>query len=152
LYGASASGFGVDLGTMARLDVGKLFDAPSVGQFSMGLALVDVAGTAMSWSTHHREHIAQDTRLGAAYSQPLPWWKSALLFCWSRKKRPAPSNHWGLEYQVSWLALRLGLDDGHLTAGAGFRFWRLTMDYGFVSSDLGNVHRLCASLLFGRKG
>ncbi|MGQ9560623.1 MAG: UPF0164 family protein [Candidatus Oleimicrobiaceae bacterium] len=152
LFGASASGFGVDIGAMARLDVGKLFDLPAVGQFSSGFALIDVAGTTLSWSTHHRDRIAQDMRVGAAYFQPLPWRKSTLLFCWSKKKRPATSHHWGLEYQLSSLALRLGLDDDHLTAGAGFRFRRLTVDYGFVSSGLGNVHRLCASLVFKRKG
>ncbi len=152
LYGARASGFGVDLGAMARVDLGKLFDLPAVGQFSSGFALIDVAGTTLSWSTHHRGRIAQDVRLGVAYFQPLPWRKSALLFCWSKKKRPAPSTHWGVEYQLPPLALRIGLDSGHFTAGAGFRFRRLTVDYGFVSGDLGNVHRLCASLVLKRKG
>ncbi|MCR4439016.1 MAG: hypothetical protein QHJ34_14430 [bacterium] len=152
LYGFRATGFGVDLGSMIRLDVGALFDTPWVGTFSSGLALVDVAGTAMTWNTRHQDRIAQDLRLGLAYSQPMPWRKSTLLVCWSKKERPAASHHWGLEYRLPWLALRLGIDNGKLTAGAGFDFWRLTVDYGFVSGDLGNVHRVSGSLVIGRRG
>lgn len=151
LYGASATGFGVDLGGMLRVGLNELLDVPTLGTLSAGLAAINIGGTALTWNTRHQDRIAEDIRHGLAYRQPLPWNRSSVLVCWAKNRRPARVDHWGLEYEIGWVAVRLGLDGGRFTAGAGFDFRRFTVDYGFVSSDLGNVHRLSGSIALGRK-
>lgn len=62
--------------------------------------------------------------------------------------------HFGLELQP-WkpLALRVGLSDGHLAAGAGAVVGSIKADYGFEGSDLvGNLHRVSMSVNFGPDG
>ncbi len=71
--------------------------------------------------------------------------------CWAKNRRPARTQHWGVEYRISWLSLRLGLDGRDLTAGAGFDLHLFTIDYGFVGRDLGNVHRLSGSIALGKR-
>ncbi len=43
MYGASASGFGVDVGAMVRVSGSELFDVPRLGTISVALAFVDIA-------------------------------------------------------------------------------------------------------------
>ena len=61
----------------------------------------------------------------------------------------------GMEFQVfNSFALRggykFGVDTGGLTAGAGFRFGAMGVDYAFVPfSELGDSHRVSANIRFG---
>jgi hypothetical protein len=40
------------------------------------------------------------------------------------------------------------VEGDELTMGTGLRIWRLTLDYAFVSYDLGNIHRVSGSAHF----
>jgi hypothetical protein len=58
-------------------------------------------------------------------------------------------NHLGLELVYrDILALRIGVEGKEATMGAGLHLWRMSLDYAFVSYDLGNAHRISGSLGF----
>src|SRR5438445_4153823 len=59
--------------------------------------------------------------------------------------------HAGAELRVlPLLAIRGGLDDGRLTAGAGVRWHDLEISYGFEDGTLDPIHRVGVSHAFGR--
>jgi hypothetical protein len=51
--------------------------------------------------------------------------------------------HVGYEWHVTrWMALRVGVSDGHPTAGAGLKLCRFRIDYAWIRNDEGNAHFL----------
>jgi len=64
-------------------------------------------------------------------------------------------TNWGIEYELKHvLAFRFGYltgyDERNFQAGAGLRFSRYRLDYGYVpfASDLGNSHRISLGIQF----
>ncbi|KAA3659401.1 MAG: hypothetical protein DWQ10_08930 [Calditrichaeota bacterium] len=62
--------------------------------------------------------------------------------------------HFGAEYMaMPNLAIRLGINDGFFSFGAGFTFQKYGLDYGTVgTSELGSSHRLSLNYAFGGFG
>ena len=147
IYNYSASGFGVDIGMMVRFGFDDLFDNDRLGKFAFGLAIKDVSGTTLSWSTQHKDPIKTNVSYGFSYLQPMPFWKSALLLSTSWDTKWEKQRHVGLEYQLRTIFLRAGLDGSDLSFGAGFQFWLVQVSYAYVGRELGNVHRLSGAFL-----
>lgn len=62
--------------------------------------------------------------------------------------------HFGAEV-APWkiMALRVGMDDGAMTAGVGFDYASFKIDYGYKASELvGNAHRVSLGVSFGPDG
>jgi len=148
MFGFKGSGLGVDAGAMLRLGLNDFFDIEHLGHLSVGLAVQDLAQTTISWSTKHKDRIARNVRFGVAYRQGLGFLRSAAVLAYGHESRYDGSSHYGLEWVVRNFSLRLGSCDGRLTAGAGFAFWRLRLDYAWVSYELGNVHRISGAVVF----
>lgn len=149
LFNNSASGVGVDLGWMLRFGMNDLLDNPNLGQITFGAMLKDVWKTRITWNTatNHSDIIERGTFLGVSYLQPLIGLNSSLLFSYDYHNKYGRSNHFGVEYfYQNKLALRVGLDDGLVTAGVGIRFWVLDLDYSYMGHDLGNSHRISLTL------
>ncbi len=138
-----ATGLGLDVGGMCRIYLNDFLQNEHFGIFSLALTLRDVAGSTLGWNTSHEDVIPANLVWGVSYRQPVKALKGAVTLAHDREKRYHGRSRWGLEYSgYNLLALRLGLDAGRICAGAGLHFWRLSVDYAFISHELDNLHRL----------
>jgi len=144
----SAWGLGFDLALMYGL----------FKNMNVALNVQDVTTTLLAWDTGRKETIIPTMKFGGAYFFDIPAINSriipALDFDLRFENRRTASqfnagrysldSHLGLEYEFKELvAVRLGSDVGHFTAGAGLRLPRLNIDYAFMSHDeLGDTHRI----------
>ncbi len=146
LFDKSATGFGIDIGAMIRLGVAEMFNEESLGKLAFGFLVQDVTTTVLTWSTRKRDAIAPKYRWGMAYEQPLDWLHGSVTVSWQTRGRYGRNNHLGLEVNSRAFFLRIGTSDGKLTAGTGMHVWRVNLDYAFVGYEVGNVHRLSATI------
>jgi hypothetical protein len=146
----SASGVGVDLGMMMRVSLVEVFDDPAYGDLGVGLNIQDLTATSVSWNTDtkHTDKIPRNFRYGLSYAQPLAFIASQITATADFNTHYNGSSHLGLEYiYQSMFAVRLGMNDGLFTTGAGLSVWKFQLDYAYQSHYLGNSHRV--SLLLG---
>jgi len=130
----------------------------------LGANIQDITTTLIAWNTGRKELIRPTVKIGSAYfidafgGTFAPAVDVDVRFENRRYSsmfhlgRVSFDVHSGLEYQFrNLVALRAGYSDlKQLTAGAGLRLPKLTIDYSFVKFDgkkqLGNTHRI--SLMF----
>jgi tetratricopeptide (TPR) repeat protein len=153
LAGRSGSGLGVDLGFKLRpaemfgVDQGWLRD------LQVGLALQNVVEPAIRLD---RESVADPLtgRLGFAFARPGMFGALGGLLAvvdLELAKGTSLRPHAGLELRPHpMLALRTGVDQGALTAGAGFRFGDGSFDYAYVDLPTGPSQRAGLTWRFGR--
>jgi len=147
----SSFGVGVDFGVLRRGVWRKL---------DVGLAVHDLTGTYLSWSTGRKETIVPVPTLGLAYSLDSQALRGAFLFSadmamhfddrraadqfWSGST--SVNLNWGLEFNMqNRLALRFGLQEESFQAGAGLAAGPVRFDYGVIPdprNDLGVSQRL----------
>ncbi len=147
----SSFGLGVDFGVLRR-GVWRALD--------VGLAVHDLTGTYLSWSTGRKETIVPVPTLGLAYGLDSQALRGAFLFSadmgmhfddrrgadqfWSGST--SINLNWGLEFNMqNRLALRFGLQEESFQAGAGFAAGPVRFDYGVIPdprNDLGVSQRL----------
>ncbi|MFC1712917.1 PorV/PorQ family protein [Candidatus Poribacteria bacterium] len=137
----SSSGYGIDIGALYQL-----FDG-----FKVGLNLQDVPRTRIKWDlTNHEDEIPFSVRAGAAYTGQIPSLMSIFTISFAVDTKYDTETHYGAEWWlVRTLALRLGLDEGELSAGCGLRVATFQVDYAFIGhDDLGSTHRISTSVQF----
>jgi len=137
-------------------DVAALWNP--VGRLQTGLNIQDFTTTLLAWDTGTRELISPTVKTGLAY----PFWFSTIRTSFLlaadtdvrfENRRFASQSHVGpvsLDFHLGAemlvhrvVALRLGSDVGHFSAGAGLRLPRLDFDYAFLSHQhLENTHRV----------
>jgi hypothetical protein len=143
---ASATGLGLDLGTMVRLHLDDLFQSDRLGTVSFGAHLQDATRTTMRWNTRHQDQAPRNWKIGIAYHCPLPVRDSAVLLAADRDSRWGGVTRTGLELQgYGSVRIRIGSEAGRLTAGAGLKIRFLEVDYAFVSHSLNALHRVGCS-------
>ena len=129
-----------------------------------GVNLQDGTTTLLAWDTGRQELISPTLKAGLSYPFSIGLLASELRLAGDVDLRfegrdlaaqaavgPASLDlHLGAEWLVRRaVALRLGSDSGHLTAGAGLRLPRLDVDYAFLSHDeLKVTHRVSLRLRF----
>ncbi|MBI4364323.1 MAG: PorV/PorQ family protein [Candidatus Latescibacteria bacterium] len=149
-----SNGFGIDLGA---LYVGR-------NGFSVGAMLRDATTTRILWNTGTGEFIAPSLRVGAAKTRAFRGHRHVLTgaldvqvgFSDERLSSQAHLGgvtfefHPGLEYWYDRrLALRAGFEAQNFTAGAGFRYRMLGLDYAYLDHrDLDSSHRVSGSYRF----
>lgn len=137
----TSSGFGADIGIISELFKG----------FKIGLNLQDVPKTTIKWDlTGHEDKIPISAKVGLSYTGEIPSIKSVAIVSWSVDTKYDTTMHYGAEWMLmNSLAMRVGSDDGRLSAGAGFRIAAFQVDYAFIGhDDIGNTHRLSTSVRF----
>jgi tetratricopeptide (TPR) repeat protein len=134
----SSSGF--DLGVL--YNVNEVFRLGFVGR-NLGVSLGEVA---------ERDLDAQ-YRFGMAYF-PADQWTIAMDI--SRRRDIHETKGYtnilsgGFEYVINkFLALRAGVNNNNLTMGLGFLNPQWQLDYAFWNSELGDTHRVSATMKFG---
>jgi len=129
------------------IDVGMLKRAAFFDNLDIGLAVHDLTGTYLSWSTGRKETIMPVPRLGLAYRVPSQFLRGDLLLTGDAElhfddRGPADqfwagsmsaNLNWGLEFTMqNRLALRLGLAESDFQAGAGLAAGPVHFDYAVV--------------------
>jgi hypothetical protein len=139
-------------------------------RLDFGVKLQDATSTYLAWSTGKNEVIVPAVVPGLAWRQPLPRWNASLLLASALETRfedrgKADQFAWGdiganlhLGLEIGFrerVFLRGGFDSGFgsedLTAGAGFRLDRLTIDYAYAGDtlDIDEVtHRISLGVRF----
>jgi hypothetical protein len=148
---ATATGMGIDMGTQLGFGLDQFLDYEPLGDFAAGLNLQNIGKTALNWDTEtkHRDNIPFNMKFGFSYTQPLASESIRAVLAYDRDTAYDGQNHFGLEVAYrDLLALRLGAEEKELTMGAGLHIWLLTLDYAFVSYDLGNIHRISGAVNF----
>lgn len=143
----SASGMGIDVGAMLRVHLGEFFDTEKLGRLGAGVKFQDLVGSKLTWDSQYQDAIPLNLRWALSYAQDLPWAQSRLILAYDRESRYRGKDHWGVELQgFEKVAIRMGMDDGHLTCGAGLRFWKVQVDYAFLDYELDALHRVSCLL------
>ena len=148
---AVGSGMGIDLGAQVLFGMDHLLDYEPLGDFAAGLNFQNIGKTALNWDTEskHHDNIPFNLKFGFSYIQPLAGGGTQAVIAYDRDTAYDGQNHLGLELAYrDLLALRLGAEGEELTMGAGLHVWHLSIDYAFVSYDLGNIHRVSGSVHF----
>ncbi len=144
------------------LDVAALYVGPH--GWSAGAKLTDATTTRILWNTGTNEFIAPSLRVGGAKTQAFRGRRHVVTaaldvqvgFADERLSSQAHLGsvtfefHPGLEY---WLerrvALRAGFEAKNFSAGAGFRYRKIGLDYAFLDhQDLDASHRISGSYSF----
>lgn len=147
LYKSSASGIGIDIGTMLRFNLGTLLNQRRLGDFGFGFSMTDISQTAIIWDTKHEDRIHRTSLWGASYEQKLEFLNAKLKLFWTHHHKYTSENLFGTEFVVKNLAVRLGKKKTGLTAGMGLRFWKLSVDYAFVVSAFENLNRISCTII-----
>jgi hypothetical protein len=151
----SAFGMGLDAGVLAQVSP----------RLSLGVVVQDLTGTYLSWDTGTRETITPTLKTGCSVHDDVPWMRGSITLAldadlrfegrqsadqFSLTDRVSANTHAGIEYWYREVgALRLGSDQGKLTAGLGFLYRQFKVDYAFLSNDdLGNSHRISGGVKF----
>jgi len=144
-----ASGLGIDLGAMCRIHLDDFLSNKNFGIFSIGLHLKDIAGSKLGWNTMHEDLIPPGVTWGFAYTHPMKLLKGSISISYDQETKDGKEKRFGLEYcGFGKFALRAGINDHKFCCGAGFRIWKINVDYAVLSHELDNLHRLSCSLNF----
>ncbi len=155
-YGATATGFGFDLGLIRSVR----WKLPLL----VSLSARDVTTSFLAWSTGKREYIKPWISAGAALAEGLkaPGGKinAAVEVSVPVERRKANYRsteaylmsllHLGAEYEIyRRLALRAGLDERNPSFGAGLAVRSLSLDYAWIGHrDLAQTQRVSISYAF----
>jgi hypothetical protein len=147
----SASGIGIDAGMMVRFSAAEFLLVPELGNISLGVAVSDITGTNLNWSTHRTQVIPMHLNAGGAYTQPFPRWRStATLSTDIRLGEPQPFKI-GLDMSYEdRISLRAGMNGNYFATGAGFN-WEKKVDLNYslsINTALGPEHRLSFAVNF----
>jgi len=140
ISGGQAYGYSVTPGLLLRLSTR---DSRLV---TVGVK-IDELFNQQSWGTGTVEQVPPKLRLGLACKLPNPG-LFALDISQTIRSGYLPELSAGYEYDQAGLSLRLGYNDGGLSAGAGFQVDHTRVDYAYVTQralSKDNVHRISLS-------
>jgi len=146
----SGTGQGFDLGTLLR--IGLTSESPEVSPrfISLGFAVQNV-GTKLTWDTEgdHQDEVTRNLKVGLGFSQAFASLSSVVTLAVQLDDQYSQDICYGGEYGFrDMIFLRGGADVNDFTAGAGLKLYMVRLDYAFVGYELGNTHRLSASVGF----
>ena len=133
------------------LDFGAIYPVAYVKGLTLGVSLRDTPGAQLKL-VEKVETTPGSVRLGGSYKTGFRGGQDAAVFGLEvslPEKAPAGVSLGG-EYVVSkTVALRAGLKEGKLTAGAGVRWKNYSFDYSLSNAELGSMHQFSVSAGFG---
>ena len=150
LAGLSSGGVGVDAGLLVQ----PYRAIDDLGDWAEGLALgVSVRNLIEPEIRLDQESVADPMtlRLGSSYKYHLGGGRYVLASIDVEDAETIDSRlHAGLEVRLQpMVTLRTGFDSGMATAGAGFLWGGLAVDYAYETGDIGEQHRIGLAIGFG---
>jgi len=142
----SSFGIGADLGILFQ---------PRPG-WGIGLEMDDITTTQLHWDSGRRETVSPTFTLGAHTTQGIPSLNGTITLgadaAMDLEGQEGDQFGFlpGMEYWYrQTVALRVGADQGSLTAGAGVRYKQFGVDYAYLDhEDLDSSHRISALFRF----
>ncbi len=141
----TGDGTGFDAGFLFKTNLGMLVDQEWMGEIASGINLQDISGTNITWDTQakHQDEILFNTKFGLAYKQPIKKYNSQVTFAYDKDFVYDKINHFGLEVNYKEKSkFRMGFYDNNFSAGLGLEISRFTIDYAFITNNLGNTNRV----------
>ena len=145
MYGFSANGFGFDLSLMMQTDFGMLLDVEWMGDLAWSLNFQDIGNSGITWNTESRnvDEVLFNTKLGIAYFQPINRYQSDLILSYSKDFVYDMTDYFGIGWKYRDMTeFRLGMYDKNFSAGVGLSLFDFTIDYAFLTNNLGNSNRI----------
>jgi hypothetical protein len=139
LYGASATGIGLDIGTILA------FKMMIPGMFGIGICMQDISDTRIVWNTQSetKDAIPMNYRMGLHYRIPISAIQSSFSIGFDRNTRYEGSNHVGMEYSYrDHFVVDMGWNQSKWSFGTGCKFWKIGVQYGFITHTLGSSHAM----------
>ncbi len=137
---------GIDIGTMLQFPLNDFFQSDKFGTFNFGLNIQDITETSLKWDTEHADPIPVNYRIGISYLHEIKWIHSKILISYDHTTRWRGEKNVGVELQcMNTFDIRSGFHQGKFTGGAGIKFWKICIDYAFLSHDLDSLHRISFS-------
>jgi tetratricopeptide (TPR) repeat protein len=150
LAGFSGSGVGMDVGVVVRPLLALAPNSPHRRRLSVGLAVRNAIEPKIRLAS---DAVPDPTgvRVGAAMFVPFTGGRNVLAALDVEKTSDMNTRyHAGFELRVHpSLAVRAGTNDGTFSSGAGVSWRQVTVDYTYEGNDLGQVHRIGATVAFG---
>ena len=129
------------------MSLSDFFQSDKFGVLNIGLNIQDITETSLKWDTQHADPLPVNYKTGISYLQELKWAQSKILFAYDHSTRWRGENNVGVEVQfMNTIYLRSGFHEGNFTGGAGVKFWKIGLDYAFLTHDLDALHRISFSL------
>ena len=148
----TGTGIGVDLGAIIGVNLRDIFSAASPGRLSLGVDVMDIGGTKITWNTRSQrtDEIPFNFRYGASLNQEIDFLRGEVTVAWQADTRYERKNSYGAEYSfLKRVAVRAGYTGSDLTLGAGVSGpYNSTLDYAFMNHQLDNTHRVSFALWF----
>jgi len=135
----------------AGFDVGAFYSVQYVKGLALGLALRDVPGAKLKLA-ERVEKTPRTLRIGGSYRDSVRGGRDVILLAVdaSLPEKSNTSISVGGEYAIDQLvALRAGIKEGKICAGAGVKWRNYSLDYSIGNSELGNLHQFSVSAAFG---
>jgi hypothetical protein len=155
VVGHSAWGLGFDIAARTTLP----------GKVLAGAMIQDVTTTLLVWDTGQKESIIPTLKLGVAREFSLGKLRAVVTPAadadvhFSNRQTADElamgaltlNSHLGLEFCLErTVGLRVGMDSGALTAGAGLNLYGVQADYAYLShEELGDTHRISLAISWG---
>ncbi len=142
LWGYSGTGIGVDFGGILVLP-----EISVPGTISLGMNIQNLSGTEILWNTHTRtrDEIPPNYILGFNYFAPLEGINSGIMLSFDFNFKYESLRHFGVEYSYKRnFLLDFGWNEGNLSFGTGINFWKIVLQYAFISHTLGSSHSMSA--------
>ncbi len=146
------TGTGVDFSTLIRTNLSDIFEYSWLGNISYGMNFQDIGGTTISWDTssQREDEVLMNTKVAIGYFQPLDIINSTLLVSSDMDLIYGRTLHFGTEFSYNnKAAIRFGyqnnrdkIQSNNLSAGASVKLYDFSIDYAFITSDLGFTNRI----------
>jgi hypothetical protein len=155
LYDNEATGIGIDVGAMIRLNLRDFFFSEHWPTLSVGASLRDIGDTRLTWNrTQRTESIGATSSYGIAIVQPRVAIDSRLTLSYDIDSRDEATSSFGAELKYKrQFSVRGGINESTVTVGAGVDFNFFDVDYAYLASSdaqLGQVHRLGLAFNFDK--
>ena len=147
-----ATGTGFDFAYLLKTNLSNVFDYPWLGNLAFGMNFQDIGGTTVSWETtsQREDTVLMNTKTAIAYTQEIPSIDCTWLIASDLDLIYDRTMHYGTEFTYTdRAAIRFGYQDNriedqsnNLSAGASVKFYDFSVDYAFITSDLGNTNRV----------
>jgi len=142
---------GIDIGTIIQFSLKDFFQYEKLGILNFGLNIQDITESSLEWDwdtpTPHADPLPINYKTGISYLHDLKWAHSKILISYDHHTRWRGENNVGIELQcMNTIHVRSGLHEGKFTGGAGVSFWKICLDYAFLSHNLDSLHRISFSV------
>ncbi|MFQ5905336.1 MAG: UPF0164 family protein [bacterium] len=151
LMDKTGTGIGIDFGTIVGLKLDNILNRPYLGILSLGISVMDVAGTKITWDhSGSADEIPANFRYGASYLHDVPSLQGEVTLSLQVDTKYGQNISFGAEYMLlKRLAVRAGYTGSDLTLGAGVSGpYHSTLDYAFAKHEIDNTHRICLGVWF----